>query len=45
MFAVVGDYEDSADERNVIFDPHHEKTCLRDFRPGPTQMGLYTASA
>ena len=21
--------------------PGHEKTCLQDFRPGPTQTGLY----
>ena len=24
------------------FEPHRKKTCLRDFRPGPTQTGLYT---
>ena len=22
----------------LIFEPHHEKTCLRGFRPGKTQM-------
>ena len=24
-----------------IFEPRREKTGLRDFRPGPTQTGLY----
>ena len=24
------------------FEPHHEKTCLRGFRPGPTQTRLYS---
>ena len=23
-----------------IYEPRFEKTCLRDFRPGPTQTGL-----
>ena len=23
------------------FESRHEKTCLRGFRPGPTQIGLY----
>ena len=23
-----------------IFEPRHEKTCLRGFRPGKTQTGL-----
>ena len=22
------------------YEPYHEKTCLRDFRPGKTQTGL-----
>ena len=26
--------------RKLIFEPRHEKTCLRDFRPGKTQTGL-----
>ena len=25
-----------------IFEPRCEKTGLRDFRPGPTQTGLYS---
>ena len=24
------------------FEPHHEKTCLWGFRPGPTQTKLYS---
>ena len=24
-----------------LFEPHCEKTCLLDFRPGLTQTGLY----
>ena len=23
------------------YEPRHEKTCLRGFRPGPTQTGMY----
>ena len=25
----------------LIYEPRREKTGLRDFRPGPTQTGLY----
>ena len=25
----------------TLFEPRREKTCLRGFRPGPTQTGLY----
>ena len=36
---------DRADEfgvsEEVIIEPRREKTGLRDFRPGPTQTGLY----
>ena len=24
------------------YESRHEKTCLRGFRPGPTQSGLYS---
>ena len=24
-----------------VYEPGHEKTCLRDVQPGPTQKGLY----
>ena len=32
------------DEGNAftVFEPRREKTCLRDFRPGQTQTGLYS---
>ena len=33
------DYNISAEK---IYEPHNEKTCLRDFRPGLTQTGLYS---
>ena len=23
-----------------LYEPHHEKPCLREFRPGETQTGL-----
>ena len=26
----------------LLFEPRREKTALRDFRPGPTQTGLYS---
>ena len=26
---------------SLLFDPHHKKTGLWGFRPGPTQTGLY----
>ena len=26
----------------VTYEPRHEKTCLRGFRPGPIQTGLYS---
>ena len=25
----------------ILFEPRSEKTSLRGFRPGPTQIGLY----
>ena len=25
-----------------LIEPRHDKTCLRGYRPGPTQSGLYT---
>ena len=25
-----------------IYEPHREKTCLRGFRPSPTQTGLHS---
>ena len=28
-------------DNSWINEPRHEKTCLRGFRPGPTQTGLY----
>ena len=27
---------------SFIFEPRHAKTCLRGFRPVPTQTGLYS---
>ena len=27
---------------NLTYEPRCEKTCLRGFRPGPTQTGLYS---
>ena len=27
---------------NLAYEPRCEKTCLRGFRPGPTQTGLYS---
>ena len=27
-------------EKTGLYEPRHEKTCLRDFRPGMTQTGL-----
>ena len=29
-------------ESAIIIEPRREKTGLRDFRPGPTQTGLYS---
>ena len=29
------------DSNKALFEPRHEKTCLRGLRPGPTQTGLY----
>ena len=26
--------------KNVSYEPRHEKTCLRDLRPGKTQTGM-----
>ena len=26
----------------IVFEPRHEKTCIRGFRPGPPQTGLYS---
>ena len=26
----------------TLSEPLHEKTCLRGFRPGPTQSGMHT---
>ena len=26
----------------LLYEPRREKTSLRDFRPGPTQTGLYS---
>ena len=34
-------FEDEGFEKKVGF-PNREKTGLRDFRPGPTQTGLYS---
>ena len=33
---------DSLSRVVVLFEPRCEKTGLRDFRPGPTQTGLYS---
>ena len=30
---------------NLRFESRHEKTCLRGFRPGPTQTGLHSCTA
>ena len=29
----------------VKYEPRHEKTCLRDFRPGKTEIGLLSYEA
>ena len=26
----------------IAYEPHHEKSCYRDFRPRPTQTGKYS---
>ena len=31
----------SAEVFQITNEPRYEKTGLRDFRPGPTQTGLY----
>ena len=33
---------DSNASVSTVIELHHEKTCLRGFRPGSTQTGLYS---
>ena len=37
-----GEEEEDVSTTTRIVEPCHEKTCLRDVRPGPTQTGLYS---
>ena len=32
--------ESKQNKQTSVYELQHEKTCLQDFRPGPTQTGL-----
>ena len=38
---VISTFEANMLHLYILFEPRHEKTCLRGVRPGPTQAGLY----